>query len=457
MAPNVGSEQLQLTSAPDIIGTIAIDGAAVRVPASGITVLGQDARLTFNATAGQRIALQVTSVTNPSVTVNLLKPDGTTQASLGISNAPGQVWFMDTQTLATTGTYTLWVKHLGTNTGSETLQLSSVPADISLPITIGGASVRAPASGNTAVGQNASLTFTATAGQKMSLSISTTFASGTCTLSIKTPNGGSLVIVTCQTPYVDTLTLSLTGTYSVFIDPQGTATGNITVQLNDDTPLTGTIAIDGAALRVPASGNTSIGQDAQYTFSATAGQRVALQATSVTNPLATVVLLKPDGTTQTSVTINNSPAGQTFFMDTQTLVTAGTYSLLVRHVWTNAGSETLQLISVPADDAGTLTINGAAVRIPATGSTALGQNANRTFSATAGQSLKINLSNTTFPQNTCLLTLTNPSGSTVTSGSCGINGNTIISATAATAGTYTISIDPQGTSTGSVNISVTSP
>src|SRR5204862_3730410 len=87
----------------------SIDGSAVT---STTTVGGQDARLSFSATAGQRIVVYATSVTNPIATLYVVKPDGTIQAWVGINNNPaGQTFFIDTQTLATTGTYQLWVKH----------------------------------------------------------------------------------------------------------------------------------------------------------------------------------------------------------------------------------------------------------------------------------------------------------------------------------------------------------
>jgi hypothetical protein len=226
------------------------------------------------------------------------------------------------------------------------------------------------------------------------------------------------------------------------------------VQLNDDTDATGAITIDGA----PVTATTVQGQDARLTFSATAGQRVFLQVTNVTNPSATVSLLKPDGTTQATRTINNSPAGQLFYIDTQTLASAGTYTLWIQHSSGNFGSETLQLNSVPADYSATLTVNGGSVQAPATGNNAIGQNAALTFSATSGQSLKINLSNSTYtPSSGCWLTLQNPSGGTLIFNYCGIGSSTPLSATAGSAGTYTIIIDPQGVNTGSISISVTSP
>src|SRR5439155_3793358 len=140
-------------------------GAPITVTAG---VPGQDVRLTFTASAGQRIVAYATNVTYPLAGVHLVKPDGTDQTQFQISNNPaGQTFFMDTQTLATAGTYQLFVPHFGTGTGSETLQIASVPADFTAPLTIPaagqtGPAVRVPTTGNLAVGQNAALTFSGT-------------------------------------------------------------------------------------------------------------------------------------------------------------------------------------------------------------------------------------------------------------------------------------------------------
>ena len=97
-----------------------VDGQTVTVTT---TTAGQDGRVSFSGTAGQRISVRVTNVTNPAGYVNLVRPDGSTQATTFFCCGPA---FIDTQVLATTGTYTLWVQHSQTNTGSVTLQLSSV-------------------------------------------------------------------------------------------------------------------------------------------------------------------------------------------------------------------------------------------------------------------------------------------------------------------------------------------
>ena len=452
----VGNVTVGLNNDSDVTGTITIDGAPVTVTT---TVAGQDARLTFSATAGQRVVVYVSNVSNPSATVQLLRPDGSAQNTIAINNGtPGQVFFIDTQTLAASGTYTLLVQHQQSNVGSETLQLNSVPADFTGTITIGGAPVRVPASGNTAPGQNASLTFSGTAGQIVGMAFSSTTSGGYgwCKVSLLDPSGTLLANGYCgsNAPFIDSVTLASNGTYTIFIDPQAAATGTTTVTLNNDADVTGTISIDGAAVTAT---TTLPGQDARLTFSATAGQKIAVTVNSVSIPSAFVHLLRPDGTEQTYVSVNNNPAGQVFFIDTQTLAATGTYTLWVQHSGGGTGSATLQINTVPADFTATITLNGATVRIPATGNTVPGQNANLTFSASAGQQVTLNISNDTYTPNTgCLLTVKDPSGSTITSNYCGTGTSTTIGPfSASTTGTYSIYVDPQYAAAGSITIGLT--
>jgi YD repeat-containing protein len=433
-----GSVTVQVTSVLPVTGTITPGGPPVTVTTTQQT---QDAALTFTGTTGQRVSLLVNNVTNPSAYVYLVKPDGTSQTYIGIST--GCNCFMDVQTQATAGTYTLWVQHISTYVGSETLQLYNVPADATGTIMIGGSPVSVT---TTVPGQNASLTFSGTSGQRVSMNL-TSGSYSSCYLTLKNPDGTTLTSGSCSgaTGFVDTAALGQTGTYTIFIDPQGVATGGVTVQLNNDSDVTGTITAGGSPVTVT---TTVVGQDARLTFSGTVGQRVSLAVTNVTNPTAYVYLVKPDGTNQTYTYISTSC--NPCFMDTQTLGTTGTYTLWVQHNSTYVGSETLQLYNVPADATGTITIGGSPVSVT---TTVPGQNASLTFSGTSGQSVTISITSGSY--SSCFLYLKNPDGTTLTSGYCSGTTDTVGPATLGTSGTFTIFIDPQGTATGGATVQLT--
>jgi len=436
---STGSLTVKLNNATTVTGAITPSGSPVTV--TNVNVPGQDGRLTFSAAAGERVSLAVTEVTNPSASVYLVKPDGTNQTGIAIST--GCNCFMDTQTLATAGTYTLLVQHSQAYVGAETLQLYNVPADATGTITIGGS--LAPVATNVA-GQNARLTFNGTSGQKVSISLSSGSYSG-CNLTLKNPDGTNLISGTCSgaTGFIDTATLATTGIYTIFIDPQLTATGGVMVQLNNASDAVGTITPSGSPVTVT---NVNVpGQDGRLTFSAAAGQRVSLMVTSVTNPSATVYLVKPDGTNQTGIAIST---GCSCFMDTQTLATAGTYTLWVQHSYNYVGSESLQLYNV-VDTTGTVTIGGAATIVQIT---TPGQNAQLTFNGTSGQQVTVHITNNNIGYIT--VKLLDPSSNTLTSSTGNVSFN-LATQTLSTTGTYTITLDPSGPNMGSVYVNVTNP
>jgi hypothetical protein len=406
--------------------------------------------LTFSGTANQRVSLLVTNVTNPYAFVNLMQPSGTQQAQISIASncGSGATCFIDAQTLATTGTYTLWVQHYSKDFGSETLQLYNIPADATGAVTIGGSPVSIA---TTVPGQNASLTFSGTPGQKVSLSLTAgTYVSGFCNLTLKNPDGSALATdnggCSGATDFVSTVTLAQTGTYTIFIDPQGPATGGVTVQVNNDSDVTGTITPGGSAVTVT---TTVPGQDARLTFTGTANQRVSLLSTNTTTSTY-VNLVEPNGTTQATI-LSAGCGNPGCFMDTQTLATSGTYTIWVQHTNSTPGSETLQLYNV-TDATGTITIGGSSITF--TTSTP-GQNAEYTFSGTSGQSVTVHLTSDTFTS--VAVSLINPSGGTLTTGYGSANNFNLTSETLSTTGTYTVKVDPQSSYTGTITVNVTSP
>jgi YD repeat-containing protein len=428
-----GNVTLTLYNTPDITGTITIDGATVT---PSLTVPGQRARYTFSGTAGQWVNLGLTAVTISSSTVSMLKPDGTTLGSISVGTTGGSL--DPATTLPTTGTYTIIVDPTGLATGSMTLTLTS---PLTGTITLDGASVPLNL---TKAGQTARYTFSGTSGQWVSLGFTAvTIASSTVTL-LK-PDGTSLVSTSVGTSgggLEPPSTLPTTGTYTVVVDPGGVNTGTITLKLMSF--LSGTLNLDGT----PTTSSFSIiGQNAQYTFTGTAGQWVSVGFTAVTLALANVTLYKPDGTYLTATSIGTG--GSNTLDLSSPLPSTGTYTLTVNPSGANTGNTT---ITLSTEVTGSVTMN--AVATPVTIGRA-GQNARYTFAGTATQQATVRITGNTLGSTTVYLYT--PSGTFQTGSTSAAASFNLSTVTLATTGTYIITINPQTTATGSLNLQVTSP
>src|SRR5207245_6519657 len=174
----------------------------------------------------------------------------------------------------------------GPATGSVDVQLYSV-TDLTGAVSIGGP----PMTFTTTVpGQNIILTFAGTAGQRASISFSSSYGSylwtyGTCILNVYSPGvsypplAGSGCASNWNPPFVDAFTLPATGTYTITINPAGPDTGAFTIQLWGVADLTGTIVVGGSPVNI---NFTTPGQNAYLTFAGTAGQPVTIQPTNST-------------------------------------------------------------------------------------------------------------------------------------------------------------------------------
>jgi len=330
---NTGTVTLTLYDVVDTTGTIAANATNVGVTT---TTPGQNGRLTFSGTTNDRISLKVS--TGPSGSVTILKPDGTALASTSINVALTS--FIDTQTLAASGTYTVLVDYTGTQTGTVTLTMYSVPADASATITAGGSSVTL---GSTTPGQNGAATFSGTSGHRMCVWI-TGVSVASVTVSLKDPSGATLSsqLLTVLGGFIEPQTLSATGTHTIFVDPAGSNTGNVTLNLYD-TPadVTGSLTVNGGGVGVTLS---TPGQNGSYTFSGTASQQVTVRITNSnirtpTNAVSTVTvkLVRANGTVLTSTT----SSGSTFNLSTQTLPATETYTVVIDPTNANSGSLTV--------------------------------------------------------------------------------------------------------------------
>src|SRR5436309_3328210 len=122
-------------------------------------------------------------------------------------------------------------------------------------------------------------------------------------VTLRKPDGPTLASTgnTCSgSPFIDTVVLPVAGTYSLLINPGGTATGSVTVTRYDVPPDgTGTVTIGGAAVPVTIA---TPGQKAGLTFSGTAGQKATVHVAGNTISCVTVSLVKPDSISLTSST-----------------------------------------------------------------------------------------------------------------------------------------------------------
>jgi uncharacterized protein YfaP (DUF2135 family) len=448
---SIGSATVTLYDVlPDPTTSISPGGAAVTVTT---TIPGQNAKLTFAGTAGQRISLKVSGVTigtstTASVKISITRPDGS--ALIGATTLGTNGAYFDVKSLSLTGTYTILVDPQGTATGSATLQLYDVPADAITPVTAGGAPVTVT---TTVPGQNAKLTFAGTAGRGIALRLSgVTIGPSTTSslkLSVTKPDGSSLIAPTLygtNGTFIDTLTLPVTGTYTIVIDPQAASVGAATVQLYD-------VAPEGSASIAPGGPPVSVTlglyQNGRVTFVGTAGEKVSLAIGFLPSACCTVnvSILNPNGTRLVNPIAVAS--GQTL-VDAKTLPATGTYTIIVDPNQTATGTVTLTLFDVPPDVTGTMTLGGPAISLT---TTAAGQNALALFTGTAGDGVIIR----TGPGNCCSTSVSvlKPDGTTLVSPVAFTTAGGTLYAKLTVSGTYSVLIDYQGTALGTVSVSAT--
>ncbi len=422
--PGVAAADIQYTS------RITVNGFTV---AASITTANKNGLMVFDGIAGQRIDLGFSSVTIGQFNVMVYRPDGAALTLLpsAITTSGGG---LEIPVLPMTGTYSIVLDPYGNYTGNATVTVST---EITGSITPGGAAVPLSIS---RVGQNARYTFSGTAGQTVSVGM-TSITIPNSEVKILKPDGTVLASKSgvYTTDAIDTQVLPASGTYAVFVDPALTYTGNMTLTLYNTADVTGTIDIDGTTV-VPTL--TVPGQRARYTFTGTAGQLVNVGVSSVSITSSAVSMLKPDGTTLATTTIGTSGGS----LDPSALPVSGTYTIVVDPTNVYTGSATLTLSSPVT---GSITVDGSAAVITLT---RVGQTARYTFSGTAGQQVNLGLTSVTFSNG--YVSLIRPDGITFATTSVGTTGGTLDPSLLPTTGTYTILVDPSGVATGSITLTL---
>jgi hypothetical protein len=117
---NTGSATLSLFDVPtDPVVPIVLGGPAGTL---SLGTPGQNGSLTFNGTGGQQVTVHVTGNTASTITVRLLRPDGTIMTTT-VSAAAS--FNLTTQTLPVAGTYTITVDPSGSNKGNINVNVTT--------------------------------------------------------------------------------------------------------------------------------------------------------------------------------------------------------------------------------------------------------------------------------------------------------------------------------------------
>ena len=441
-----GSATVQLFDASPLnLGTLLIDGGPTSISGNP----WQPLTLNFAGTAGQQIALTVSNSTFTNGSVRILKPDGTSLASTSlVSGANGVI---SVQSLPLTGNYTVDITGYGPAPGTANISVALV-APINLPITLDGTTIPVTVY---APGQPVYLNFSGNAGQYVSAAV--TNSTLPCLLvDLVNPDGSTAYLgYPCgANGSITTFQLGTTGNYSLLVLAEpSTATGSFDIQAFNITPINSTITVDGPPVSVS---STTPGQTYNFTFSGSPGQRIGFAATNFpffSNCAPSAELLDPTGTQ-----IDNSTFYQSYWPDgtanldngADVLQASGMYTLFFE---ADCGplSANLQLFNSPLLT-GSIGINGSTVNVP---SNLPGQWTQLNFSANAGESLTLDISNSTY-QDCAYIEVDDPSGNYFTSDyTCDPTGTTG-SATTSVAGNYSILVEPYGAA-GSLDLNLTSP
>jgi hypothetical protein len=192
---------------------------------------GQNAFVSFDATAGDRVSLGLSggNYGTYGLIVRVTAPSGALVWS--DNNVSGSAFF-DVTALPETGTYTISVNPKDSKTGSINVTLWDVPPNVVLTASVGGGSVNVATS---TPGQNAFVSFDATAGDRVSLGLSGGNY-GTYGLIVRvTAPSGALVWSDNNVSGSKTFgpsDLPENGPYTISIDPKESKTGSINVTLN---------------------------------------------------------------------------------------------------------------------------------------------------------------------------------------------------------------------------------
>ncbi|HYZ77321.1 MAG TPA: NlpC/P60 family protein [Gaiellaceae bacterium] len=209
----------------------------------------------------------------------------------------------------------------------------------------------------TAPGQNASYSFTATQGQRVSLRVDTGTITSPCSCAgieyVRIMNGGQTIGGTSPLggnswDFIDVRTLNA-GTYQVVVDPPGDAYGQTTLRLYDVPPdLTSPPLVVNGGSRTITLGTP--GQNALFPFHGQGGQTVTLQWSTSTISGTQYKIEDPNGNELRGT--NWEPPGTASITTTLTAGTSDNYKIYVNPFADATGNVTLTLTGTSPQETG---------------------------------------------------------------------------------------------------------
>ncbi|WP_329081174.1 hypothetical protein [Streptosporangium sp. NBC_01469] len=422
---------------PDPVA-IQVDGTSA---VATLTESGAPARLSFEVTEGQQIEIGFTtnSLTDRAQ-VTVLDPagrDATNSGGSGLYLPAGYDRDLTLKTPLIVGTYQMEIRPIGTTTGSVTVT-ASTPLELGALTTTGELPFTA-----TRPGQSAIATFTGTAGDTVSLALSDNTFPETTNIKVLTPSNTIIVnhpVGAGSTDGADIFKLPQTGTYQVVFDPKQGAGGSATATLS--VPVTGTLASTGPGETVTVA---RTGQIADFTFPVSGHFSLGVTDNTFTTPVRIMLFAGADLGITAPVDI---AAGQSAELDTMS-PSASAYRVIVDPQRAGTGSLTLTLSHV--SDAGTITTTGDSATLAIDRP---GQDSVYTFTATAGESVRVPISGvTSFPERALKVRVLRPDG--------GVLANQVVTYDTSyglrslpMTGTYTVMADPTRAGTGETTVGI---
>jgi len=388
-------------SVTSVSPTIAVPGASITVTGRNFSPQTELDRVTIGGTF-----VPVTAATNTSLTITM--PPFSTGGSVTVSTPTGTAATSIDVVVDGNPSSIVSVGRLTPNV-TQTVQVPATGSAVLLMELEKGSRLVVQTSNPNPPGYNPSVSVFAPDGQSVC-----------CPFSLFTPP------------------VKLGGTYRVFVTTTNSTAGSIDLLASASNDTVGSIVPNGDPVTVTVS---TVGGGAVLTFPGTAGQRASVSMTDV-GFAGTLALQLPDGTP-----LAKTATATGGFLDATTLPLTATYrlSVLADSTWT--GSATVQLY-VFNDVTGTIEPN-----VPTDISNTIpGQNIELTFPGTAGQRVSMELLNPTWGGHCWIL---NPDGTVLSYGFFSAGMSTFLdAATFPTDGTYSLLVDPDGSSVGSANVTV---